>query len=96
MRVYVEKLFINYYDKYSLPFHIFRISGIYGLGRNLYKRLVIADGNVDNFQLSKSVITSRIHVDDLSQVILASMFHPTPGHIINIADNLPATPYEVS
>tara|TARA_R110002095_G_scaffold197169_1_gene176160 strand:- start:279 stop:1130 length:852 start_codon:yes stop_codon:yes gene_type:complete len=71
----------------ALPLHIFRLSGIYGKGRSVFNRLQ-----------SKSIkridkpghLFSRIHVEDIGQLLKASMFMPTPGEIFNVADDLPA------
>jgi nucleoside-diphosphate-sugar epimerase len=38
---------------------------------------------------------SRIHVTDIARVLIASMHHPTPGHIFNVCDNEPAPLHEV-
>jgi hypothetical protein len=39
---------------------------------------------------------SRVHVADIVNVINCSMLSPNPGAIINVADDLPTTRYEVS
>ena len=76
----------------GLPLHIFRLAGIYGPGRGPFAKVragtarrIIKDGQV----------FSRIHVEDIAQVILASMARPRPGAIYNVCDDNPAPPQEV-
>ena len=38
---------------------------------------------------------SRIHVEDIAQVIAASIARPNPGQIYNVCDNDPAPPQDV-
>lgn len=40
-------------------------------------------------------MVSRIHVADIARVIEASIERPDPGLVVNVADDLPATRYEV-
>ncbi len=76
----------------GLPLHIFRLAGIYGPGRGPFAKVrsgtarrIIKDGQV----------FSRIHVDDIAQVIAASIAQPNPGAIYNVCDNDPAPPQDV-
>jgi nucleoside-diphosphate-sugar epimerase len=48
-------------------------------------RRIIKDGQV----------FSRIHVDDIAQVLLASIAHPDPGTAYNVCDDDPAPPQDV-
>ena len=76
----------------DLPLHIFRLAGIYGPGRGPFAKVrngtarrIIKDGQV----------FSRIHVDDIAQVLAASIRHPNPGAIYNLCDDDPAPPQDV-
>lgn len=40
-------------------------------------------------------MVSRVHVSDIVGVLEASMELPEPGMVVNVADDLPATRYEV-
>jgi nucleoside-diphosphate-sugar epimerase len=40
-------------------------------------------------------VFSRIHVDDIANVLIASIAHPNPGAAYNVCDNNPAPPDEV-
>ncbi|WP_296417640.1 SDR family oxidoreductase [Pseudooctadecabacter sp.] len=76
----------------NLPLHIFRLAGIYGPGRGPFAKVrngtarrIIKDGQV----------FSRIHVDDIAQVLAASIARPNPGAIYNLCDDDPAPPQDV-
>ncbi len=76
----------------DIPIHIFRLSGIYGPGRNPLEQLL--NGTAKRIDKPGQVF-SRIHQEDLAQMLYQSMCHPTPGEIYNIADDLPASQQEV-
>ncbi|MDG1909239.1 MAG: SDR family oxidoreductase [Pseudomonadales bacterium] len=76
----------------DLPLHIFRIAGIYGPGRGPFSKVragtarrIIKDGQV----------FSRIHVEDIAQVVAASIAQPNAGAVYNLCDNDPAPPQDV-
>ncbi len=76
----------------QIPINIFRLSGIYGPGRSALDtvragvtRRIKKDGHAFN----------RIHVDDIVQVLIASMKQPKPGDIYNLADDNPAQSHEL-
>ncbi|MEO1734209.1 MAG: SDR family oxidoreductase [Pseudomonadota bacterium] len=76
----------------GLPLHIFRLAGIYGPGRGPFAKVkngtarrIIKDGQV----------FSRIHVDDIAQVVLASIDRPNPGAVYNVCDDEAAPPQDV-
>ena len=76
----------------GLPVHIFRLAGIYGPGRNVLDEVKAgAASRVDK----PGHAFSRIHVDDIVQVLLASMNKPNAGAIYNVADDLPAPSADV-
>jgi nucleoside-diphosphate-sugar epimerase len=76
----------------SLPLHIFRLAGIYGPGRSAIDSL--RDGTAKRIVKSGQVF-SRIHVDDIATVLMASMVWPDPGAVYNVCDDNPAPPDEV-
>ena len=59
--------------KYNLPLHIFRIAGIYGPERNILGR--IQSRNFTRI-IKKGHYFSRIYINDLTNIILASMNKP--------------------
>lgn len=83
-RIKAEKQWLSFSGS-----HIFRISGIYGKGRSI----------LDNIK-TKPLIDkpnhcfSRIHVEDLANIICKSIENPHPG-IYNVADDLPETSLNV-
>jgi len=76
----------------SLPLHIFRLAGIYGPGRSALDSL--RDGTAKRI-VKPGQVFSRIHVDDIATVLIASMARPDPGAVYNVCDDNPAPPDEV-
>jgi nucleoside-diphosphate-sugar epimerase len=74
------------------PVHIFRLAGIYGPGRGPFAK--VRDGTARRI-IKPGQVFSRIHVDDIAQVLAASMMHPRPGSVYNVCDNDPAPPQDV-
>jgi nucleoside-diphosphate-sugar epimerase len=76
----------------GLPVHIFRLAGIYGPGRSAIDavrartaRRIVKPGQM----------FGRVHVDDIVQVLRASIERPNPSAIYNVADDEPAPPQDV-
>ena len=76
----------------SLPVHVFRLAGIYGPGRGPFEK--IRKGTARRI-IKKNQIFSRIHVEDIAQVLAASIAHPNPGRAYNVCDDEPAPPQDV-
>lgn len=76
----------------GLPLHIFRIAGIYGPGRGPFAK--VRNGTARRI-IKKNQVFSRIHVDDIAQVLAASISKPNPGAIYNLCDDDPAPPEDV-
>ena len=76
----------------GLPLHIFRIAGIYGPGRGPFAK--VRAGTARRI-IKEGQVFSRIHVEDIAQVLAASMAKPNPGAIYNLCDDDPAPPQEV-
>jgi nucleoside-diphosphate-sugar epimerase len=76
----------------GLPLHIFRLAGIYGPGRGPFAK--VRDGTARRI-IKPGQIFSRIHVDDIAQVLEASMRQPNPGAAYNVCDDNPCPPEEV-
>jgi len=86
-RLDVEMQWLSLYETVKSPVHVFRLSGIYGPGRNCLEDILMGK----NFTIvKKNHYFSRIHVDDICQLVLRSINHPTPGEIYNTSDNEPA------
>lgn len=76
----------------NLPLHIFRLAGIYGPGRGPFQK--VRNGTARRI-IKEGQVFSRIHVDDIAQVLAASIRRPDPGAIYNVCDDDPAPPQEV-
>lgn len=76
----------------GLPLHIFRLAGIYGPGRGPFEK--VRDGSARRI-LKPGQVFSRIHVDDIAQVLEASIARPNPGAVYNVCDDDPAPPEDV-
>ncbi len=76
----------------DLPLHIFRLAGIYGPGRGPFSK--VRAGTARRI-IKKGQVFSRIHVEDIAQVLAASIARPNPGAIYNLCDDDPAPPQDV-
>lgn len=76
----------------GLPLHIFRLAGIYGPGRGPFEK--VRDGTARRI-IKPGQVFSRIHVDDIAQVLESSIRHPNSGAIYNVCDDDPAPPEDV-
>ena len=93
-RIYAEHSWLNLFHEKALPVHIFRLAGIYGPGRNLLKQL--RDGSYTQSIYKEGQYFSRIHVDDITGALRASIAAPAAATIYNFADNEPAASHEVA
>lgn len=73
----------------DLPVHVFRLAGIYGPGRGPFAKL---RKGVAQRVIKKNQIFSRTHVEDIAQVLEASINAPNPGRIYNVCDDDPQPP----
>lgn len=76
----------------NLPLHIFRLAGIYGPGRGPFAK--VRKGTARRI-IKQGQVFSRTHVEDIAQVLLASIQHPNPGAAYNVCDDDPAPPQDV-
>ncbi|MHA7774908.1 SDR family oxidoreductase [Roseibium sp. M-1] len=90
-RVLAEQDWLEFAGKNDLPVQIFRLSGIYGPGRNAFEnfrkgtaRRLVKPGQVFN----------RIHVADIAGALNAAMQHPST-RIFNVTDDEPCPPQDV-
>ena len=72
--------------------HIFRLAGIYGPGRGPFAKV---RNRTARRIIKRGQVFSRIHVDDIAQVLAASIARPNPGAIYNLCDDDPAPPEDV-
>jgi len=76
----------------GLPLHVFRLAGIYGPGRGPFAK--VRKGTARRI-VKPGQVFSRIHVDDIAQVLAASIARPNPGAVYNLCDDDPAPPEAV-
>ena len=76
----------------GLPLHIFRLAGIYGPGRGPFEK--IRQGTARRI-IKPGQVFSRTHVEDIAQVLAASIARPNPGAAYNVCDDDPAPPEDV-
>lgn len=75
----------------AMPVGIFRLSGIYGPGRNA---LLTAERGKARRLVKKDQVFNRIHVGDIAQALWLAAEQKIGG-IFNITDNEPAPPQDV-
>jgi len=92
LRFNAEKAWTILAEAHHLPLHIFRIAGIYGPERNALTR--IAQGKTQTI-FKPDHFFSRIHVEDIAEVLMASIKKPNPISIYNVADDEPAPAHEI-
>ena len=92
-RVAAEAGWLELFQDHGLPLHIFRLAGIYGPGRNA---LMQAKAGTARRLIKPGHKFSRIHVDDIVQVLLASIARPNAGAAYNVCDELPSESAEVA
>lgn len=91
-RLAAERQWLALHVNHGLPVHIFRLAGIYGPGRN---QLISVAGGTARRIVKPGQVFSRIHVEDISTVLEASMAKPNPGAAYNVCDDAPCPPQEV-
>lgn len=92
MRVNAEADWQALTKRHNLPLHIFRLAGIYGPGRGPFAK--VRSGTARRI-IKKNQLFSRIHVEDIAQVLFASINAPNAGRVYNVCDNNPAPPEDV-
>lgn len=92
LRLEAEQAWMAFASQNNLPLHVFRLAGIYGPKRNALERIIAGK----RYSIYKEEqVFSRIHVDDLVAVLLASINNSQPLSVYNIADDEPAPSYVV-
>ena len=92
-RLKVEKEWAKLASKFDLPFQIFRLSGIYSNQYNILTRLKSGEAKIVN---KKNHFFSRIHVEDIANILLRSLNQFKKNEVYNISDDKPASAEEVA
>ncbi len=91
-RAKAEEQWTSLLKSHGLPVHIFRLAGIYGPGRSALDSVRAGAARRIN---KPGHAFGRVHVEDIVQVLLASIANPKPGEIYNVTDGNPAPSHEV-
>jgi nucleoside-diphosphate-sugar epimerase len=91
-RLKVEEKWLSFVKKNNLPLQIFRLSGVYSNKNNPLLRLKSGNANIIN---KPNHFFSRIHVEDIANVLLKSLTNFKTNEIYNISDDKPASSQEV-
>lgn len=92
-RVAAERDWLQVGRGMGLTVCVFRLPGIYGVGRSAFDRL--REGAARRVDLPGHVF-SRIHVDDAAAGVEASIARPRAGGVYNLCDDEPASGAEVT
>jgi len=91
-RLATEQAWLDLAKRTGIRVEIFRLAGIYGPGRgplesvrNGTARAIVKPGQVFN----------RIHVEDIANVLAATIARPTAHSLYNVTDDEPAPPQDV-
>jgi nucleoside-diphosphate-sugar epimerase len=90
-RVRAEAEWLSIGEAQKLPVGVFRLSGIYGPGRNA---LLTAEKGKARRLVKKNQVFNRIHVGDIATALNLAATRKAPG-AYNITDNEPAPPQDV-
>ncbi len=91
-RLKVEQEWLKLANKKKLPFQIFRLSGIYSDKYNAIQRLMSGTANIIK---KNNHYFSRIHVDDIANILFKSLSIFKSNEIYNVSDDKPASSEEV-
>ncbi|MCH2547696.1 MAG: SDR family oxidoreductase [Alphaproteobacteria bacterium] len=85
-RIEAEKLWL------SVGANCFRLAGIYGPKRNVLQKIRAGDARCI---YKENQYFSRIHSEDIAQILVAAMQQSLQGEVFNLCDNMPAPNHEV-
>ena len=91
-RLKAEKSWMELAKNQNLPIQIFRLSGIYSRESNVLKRLKSGDAKIIK---KENQFFSRIHVEDIAEVLFKSLEKFKAKEIYNISDDRPASSEEL-
>ena len=77
----------------KLPVQIFRLSGIYSNEKNILVRLKSGDVKLIN---KKNHYFSRIHLEDITNILFKSLSKFKSGEIYNLSDDKPSSSKEIT
>ena len=91
-RLKAENSWLSLKKNKNLPVQIFRLAGIYSNEKNVLTRLKLGTAKLIN---KKNHFFSRIHVEDIANILFESLFKFRSGEIYNLADDKPSSSEEI-
>ena len=92
-RLNAETGWLKYYKDFKIPIQIFRLSGIYSNESNIINRLKMGTLKVVK---KKNHFFSRIHVEDIAEILALSLEKKYAGQVFNISDDYPCSNQEIA
>jgi nucleoside-diphosphate-sugar epimerase len=92
LRAAIDEAWLGFGRRTGKSVQIFRLSGIYGPGRNA---IVNLRAGTARRLVKPGQVFNRIHVDDIAGILLASLAQPRNGAVYNVTDDEPAPPQDV-
>ena len=92
-RLSAEKLWLSLNLNKKIPLQVFRLSGIYSNENNILVRLKSGNAKIIN---KKNHFFSRIHVEDIANILFKSLSNFKSSEIYNISDDKPSSSKEVT
>ena len=92
-RLQAENQWLKFSNENKLPLQIFRLSGIYSVENNILKRLLSGQAKIVK---KENHFFSRIHVEDIANLLFYSMKKFKSNQIYNVSDDKPASQEEIA
>ena len=92
-RLKAENSWLSLQMSKNLSIQIFRLSGIYSNEKNILVRLKLGTAKLIN---KNNHYFSRIHVEDIANILFKSLLKFKPGEIYNLADDKPSSSEEIT
>ena len=91
-RLNTEKSWLDLAEKKNLPLQILRLSGIYSNQKNILAKLKIGNAKIID---KKNQFFSRIHVEDIANILFKSLQKFKSKEIYNVSDDKPTSSEEL-
>jgi len=91
-RLKAERSWLNLAEKKILPLQILRLSGIYSNKNNILARLKTGNAKIID---KKNQFFSRIHVEDIANILFKSLNNFKAKEIYNVSDDKPTSSEEL-
>ena len=91
-RLNAEKSWLDLAEKKNLPLQVFRLSGIYSNQNNILARLKTGNAKIID---KNNQFFSRIHVEDIANILFKSLKNFKEKEIYNVSDDMPTSSKEL-